>query len=87
MGVHILSDTGLCACVCCVSGEDLQDVPVIVADVSAQESLDKMCQKARLVLNCVGPYALYGEPVVRACVENRTHHVDISGEVYVSALL
>ncbi|KAI0226194.1 Saccharopine dehydrogenase-like oxidoreductase [Lamellibrachia satsuma] len=62
------------------TGEDLHDVPVLVADVKAQDSLDKMCQRAKLVLNCVGPYALYGEPVVRACIENKTHHIDISGE-------
>ena len=69
---------------CRVSGEDLHDVPVLVADVKAQDSLDKMCQRAKLVLNCVGPYALYGEPVVRACIENKTHHIDISGEPVVN---
>ena len=31
------------------------------------------------VLNCVGPYRFYGEAVVKACVENGAHHVDISG--------
>jgi len=31
------------------------------------------------VLNCVGPYRFYGEVVVKACVENGAHHVDISG--------
>lgn len=25
-------------------------------------------------------YKLFGEPVVKTCVENGTHHVDISGE-------
>jgi len=38
-----------------------------------------MARKTRLVLNCVGPYRFFGEVVVKACVENGTHHVDISG--------
>ena len=59
-------------------------MPVLVANVDDQTSLDKMCQRAKLVLNCVGPYALYGDAVVRACVENKTHHLDISGEPVVS---
>jgi short subunit dehydrogenase-like uncharacterized protein len=32
------------------------------------------------VLTTVGPYALYGEPLVKACVENGTHYLDITGE-------
>ncbi|CAA6657453.1 unnamed protein product [Spirodela intermedia] len=32
------------------------------------------------MLNCVGPFRLYGEPVVAACVEAGTDYLDISGE-------
>ncbi|KAI9594098.1 Saccharopine dehydrogenase-domain-containing protein [Syncephalis fuscata] len=32
------------------------------------------------VPSCVGPYRLYGEPVVKACVEQGAHYVDITGE-------
>lgn len=31
-------------------------------------------------MNCVGPYNLYGERVVAACVEAGTSHIDLSGE-------
>lgn len=34
----------------------------------------------QIVLNCCGPYELYGEIVVKACVAAGTHHVDVSGE-------
>lgn len=34
----------------------------------------------QIVLNCCGPYRFYGEMVVKACIANGTHHVDISGE-------
>ncbi|KAM9817061.1 saccharopine dehydrogenase-like oxidoreductase [Neosynchiropus ocellatus] len=55
-------------------------VDVIVADVEEPDSLASMCKQAVIVLNCVGPYRFYGEPVVKACVENGAHHIDISGE-------
>lgn len=63
-----------------VTGKHLEDIPILIADVSSESSLHEMCQKTRVVIDCVGPYYLYGEQVVRACIENRTHFVDISGE-------
>ncbi|MEQ2158525.1 hypothetical protein GOODEAATRI_013260 [Goodea atripinnis] len=56
------------------------EVDVIVADVGEPDSLAAMCKQAVIVLNCVGPYRFFGEQVVRACVENGAHHIDISGE-------
>uniref|UniRef100_A0A8C6L2L4 Saccharopine dehydrogenase-like oxidoreductase n=1 Tax=Nothobranchius furzeri TaxID=105023 RepID=A0A8C6L2L4_NOTFU len=55
-------------------------VDIIVADVGEPDSLAAMCKRAVIVLNCVGPYRFHGESVVRACVENGAHHIDISGE-------
>ncbi|KAG7159546.1 saccharopine dehydrogenase-like oxidoreductase isoform X2 [Homarus americanus] len=62
------------------TGLNLEEVGVILADTSDQESLNKMASQSNVVINCVGPYQLYGEPVVRACVEAGANHVDISGE-------
>ncbi|XP_069014772.1 saccharopine dehydrogenase b isoform X1 [Embiotoca jacksoni] len=56
------------------------DIEIIVADVSIEESLAIMCQQGVLILNCVGPYRFYGEPVVKACIENGAHYIDICGE-------
>ncbi|XP_041835457.1 saccharopine dehydrogenase-like oxidoreductase [Melanotaenia boesemani] len=56
------------------------EVDVIVADVGEPDTLAAMCKQAVIVLNCVGPYRFFGEPVVQACVENGAHHMDISGE-------
>uniref|UniRef100_A0A8B9GWP1 Saccharopine dehydrogenase-like oxidoreductase n=1 Tax=Astyanax mexicanus TaxID=7994 RepID=A0A8B9GWP1_ASTMX len=56
------------------------EVDIIVADVDDAESLAVMCKQAVIVLNCVGPYRFFGEPVVKACVENGAHCVDVSGE-------
>uniref|UniRef100_A0A8D3BQU9 Saccharopine dehydrogenase-like oxidoreductase n=1 Tax=Scophthalmus maximus TaxID=52904 RepID=A0A8D3BQU9_SCOMX len=56
------------------------EVDILVADVEEPDSLAAMCKQAVIVLNCVGPYRFYGEPVVKACVENGAHHIDICGE-------
>ncbi|XP_065370697.1 saccharopine dehydrogenase-like oxidoreductase [Calliphora vicina] len=61
-------------------GKDLSHIPIIVADVSDETSIDNMAKKCKIVLNCCGPYRFYGETVVNACVANGTHHIDISGE-------
>lgn len=46
-----------------------------------------MARQARIIINCVGPYRFFGEPVVKACVEEGTHHVDVSGEPqYIEAM-
>ncbi|GFO11053.1 saccharopine dehydrogenase-like oxidoreductase [Plakobranchus ocellatus] len=62
------------------TGKNLEKIPIIIADTTNQPSLDDMAKQARVVLNCVGPYRFYGEPVVRACIEHGAHHLDISGE-------
>ncbi|XP_013164054.1 PREDICTED: saccharopine dehydrogenase-like oxidoreductase isoform X2 [Papilio xuthus] len=62
------------------TGEDLSSIPVLIADVGDEESLLAMCQRAKVLVNCCGPYRLYGEPVVAAAVRAKTHYVDVSGE-------
>ncbi|KAF2884283.1 hypothetical protein ILUMI_21875 [Ignelater luminosus] len=59
---------------------DLNHIPIIIADVEDEDSIRRMTAQAKVVINCCGPYQLYGEVVVKACVENGTHHVDVSGE-------
>ncbi|XP_056463832.1 saccharopine dehydrogenase-like oxidoreductase [Gadus chalcogrammus] len=63
-----------------LSKPELRTVDIIVSDVKEPDSLAAMCKQAVIVLNCVGPYRFYGEPVVKACVENGAHCLDISGE-------
>ncbi|XP_022668523.1 saccharopine dehydrogenase-like oxidoreductase isoform X1 [Varroa destructor] len=57
-----------------------RETPKIIADVSDSESLHEMAKSARVIVNTVGPYRFYGEPVVSACVNEGTNHVDVSGE-------
>lgn len=60
--------------------DPLPDVALLAADVGDPASLRRMCAQTRLVLNCVGPFRLYGEPVVAACVDSGCDYLDICGE-------
>ena len=40
------------------------------------KELSALASKATVIINAVGPYAVYGEPVVRACVQQGTHYLD-----------
>ncbi|KAI1289819.1 Saccharopine dehydrogenase-like oxidoreductase [Halotydeus destructor] len=58
----------------------LENVPIIVADVRDEQSVLAMCRSGRIVMNAVGPYALFGEVVVKSCIAAKTHHIDLAGE-------
>lgn len=53
---------------------------IVIASNENIESLAEMAKSARLVINATGPYRFLGEDVVRACVNNGTDYIDISGE-------
>lgn len=57
------------------------DLPLIIADASDEDALRKMVESARVIISTVGPYALYGEPLVRICAETGTDYCDLTGEV------
>lgn len=39
--------------------------------------MQALAAKTQLIINMVGPYTLYGEPVIGACVSNGTHYLDV----------
>ena len=57
------------------------DVPLLIADASDEASLQALCAQTKVIISTVGPYALYGEPLVRACVETGTDYCDLTGEI------
>ena len=63
-------------------GPEAENMPIIVADSADSASLTKMCQQGRVILSTVGPYALYGESLVEACVHNGNDYCDLTGEAY-----
>lgn len=52
----------------------------LVADIHQPETIRRMMESATVLMNMVGPYALYAPDVVKAAVDAGTHYVDITGE-------
>ena len=45
------------------------------------EELNALAKKTKVLIAAVGPFAKYGEHAFKACAENGTHYLDITGEV------
>jgi short subunit dehydrogenase-like uncharacterized protein len=56
------------------------DVDILVADSQDKTAIDAIVAQTRVLLSTAGPFALYGDAIVDACVRYRTHYVDITGE-------
>jgi short subunit dehydrogenase-like uncharacterized protein len=61
-------------------GETATGLPMLIADASDEASLRALCEQTAVVVTTVGPYALYGEPLVKACAETGTDYCDLTGE-------
>jgi short subunit dehydrogenase-like uncharacterized protein len=55
-------------------------LPLIVADASDPASINAMVARTSVVLTTVGPYQLYGNELIAACVQAGTDYVDLCGE-------
>jgi short subunit dehydrogenase-like uncharacterized protein len=53
----------------------------IAADVGDPASLAAMATRTSVVLDLVGPYTLFGRPVIEACIAAGAHYVDLTGEL------
>ena len=58
----------------------LSGVQLIVADAGDEGTLRQMCAQTTVVMSTVGPYALYGDLLVRVCAATGTHYCDLTGE-------
>ena len=56
------------------------DTPLIVADADDVVDLEKLCHRTRVVITTVGPYQLYGDKLLAACVKTGTDYADLCGE-------
>ena len=55
-------------------------VELLVADTNDMASLNKLVSTTKTLISAVGPYQKYGSDVIKACAENGTDYVDLSGE-------
>ncbi|KAK0099496.1 hypothetical protein ONS95_000227 [Cadophora gregata] len=44
-------------------------------------NLSALAKKTKVLIATVGPYGLYGEHAFKACAENGTHYLDVTGEI------
>ncbi|NNC37936.1 MAG: saccharopine dehydrogenase [Acidimicrobiales bacterium] len=58
----------------------LKDIEIITADAKDEAALTAMCARTNVVISTVGPYALYGDTLVKVCAESDTHYCDLTGE-------
>jgi short subunit dehydrogenase-like uncharacterized protein len=61
-------------------GDAGRGIPILIADAADRASLDAVVHSTRVVLTTVGPYGLYGKPLVAACVDAGTDYTDLAGE-------
>ncbi len=54
--------------------------PLVVANADDSADLEAMCERTRVVLTTVGPYQLYGDKLIAACVATGTDYADLCGE-------
>jgi len=57
------------------------DWPILVADATDADGLDRIARSTRVVITTVGPYLKYGTALVHACAAAGTDYVDLTGEV------
>lgn len=61
-------------------GSDAENIELIIADAQDEAQLSDMCSMTKVVISTVGPYALYGEALVKACVNAGIDYCDLTGE-------
>lgn len=59
---------------------NLEHIPHIIADADDEAALTAMCNQTNVVISTVGPYALYGETLVKVCAQTGTDYCDLTGE-------
>ena len=65
----------------CLAEQERQHLAIFTADSSDAASLKTLSNRAAVICTTVGPYAIYGTPLVEACAETGTHYCDLTGEV------
>ncbi len=60
--------------------ERVGNAPLIVAEVGQPHTLNTLLAGTRVLINTVGPFLRWGEPVLNAAVEKGVHYLDTTGE-------
>ena len=55
-------------------------IEIFVGDSHDAAFMEELSAQAKVIASTVGPYALYGNELLAACVENGTHYCDLAAE-------
>jgi len=59
----------------------LEKLPIFICDSSKHESLLQVVSNTRVIISTVGPFTLYGSPLVSLCAQLGTSYCDVTGEL------
>ena len=62
-------------------------LPYEVCSLEDTRALNDLVLSVKVVLHCAGPFEDTALPMVRACIKNKTHYLDITGEIDVFEML
>src|SRR4051812_43542471 len=54
-----------------------------VFSLNERDGLDAALREVAMVVHCAGPFSLTSRPMVEACLRNKKHYTDITGEIVV----
>ena len=57
----------------------------MVFDLEDTTAMNRALESITLVLHCAGPFSATSQPMIEACLRNRCHYLDITGEISVFA--
>ncbi|HMS41374.1 MAG TPA: saccharopine dehydrogenase NADP-binding domain-containing protein, partial [Pyrinomonadaceae bacterium] len=58
-------------------------MPFRVFSLEDAAQTDEALSDVEFVLHCAGPFSLTSAPMVEACLRNKKHYLDITGEIAV----
>jgi short subunit dehydrogenase-like uncharacterized protein len=61
-------------------------LPYIILDLQNTDALERAIASFQVVLHAAGPFIHTAEPMIRACLKNGVHYLDITGEILVFEL-
>ncbi|WP_226647911.1 saccharopine dehydrogenase family protein [Microbulbifer variabilis] len=62
---------------------DALNLPAMAIHLENTEVLKRSLRDVYLVIHCAGPFSTTAAPMMRACLDSRTHYQDITGEISV----
>ena len=61
-------------------------LPYRIGDLENAASLDELLKDIDVVLHAAGPFSITARPMLEACIRNKVHYLDITGEIPVFEL-